>query len=488
MDRSRRQLQRTEEFRSARRSLLAAAAWLRSGRRSLLAGMALLAVLCLPGESSRGLASPPAAGYDPLAARRGYEALTRTPFIPGFWSEGAIDRLWKVWGLPEIPTDYAAAVRQRYGLHPAPYPNDGLPMGLRKTRLLGRPALGVDCMLCHGSSLFGKSYIGLGNQTLDIQALFEDLARADGRSGKLPFTFCNVRGTNEADAFGVYLLGWRNPDLSLRTEWKNLGLLDHSCADVPAWWLMKRKKTIYYTGGMDSRSVRTLMQFMMHPLTLPRDFERAEPAFRDIQQYLLSLEPPKYPFPVDAAKAARGQTLFRQHCARCHGTYGPDGRYPNKIVPLEKIGTDPARHAAVGLPYGEAYSASWFGQEPDGWFFRGKPLRWTPGYQAPPLDGVWATAPYFHNGSVPTLYHVLHSAARPKRFTRSYQTRTEDYDSVHVGWKYQEVDHIPPDLPPLERRKIYDTTQPGRSNAGHTYGDDLTDEERWAIIEYLKTL
>jgi len=45
-----------------------------------------------------------------------------------------------------------------------------------------------------------------------------------------------------------------------------------------------------------------------------------------------------------------------------------------------------------------------------------------------------------------------------------------------------------PKLPGYERRKIYDTTQPGRSNAGHTFGDDLTDPERMAIIEYLKTL
>ena len=78
-----------------------------------------------------------------------------------------------------------------------------------------RKGIGADCMLCHGGSILGKSYVGLGNSTLDIQALFEELAKADGMSGKLPFTFSNVRGTNEAGGFGVYLLGFRNPDLSL---------------------------------------------------------------------------------------------------------------------------------------------------------------------------------------------------------------------------------------------------------------------------------
>jgi hypothetical protein len=110
------------------------------------------------------------------------------------------------------------------------------------------------------------------------------------------------------------------------------------------------------------------------------------------------------------------------------------------------------------------------------------------GYQAPPLDGLWATAPYFHNGSAPTVYHVLNSKARPTRFTRSYQTEVVDYDSVKLGWKYREVGPVDPKLPPRERRKVYDTTQPGRGNGGHTFGDDLTEEQRMAVIEYLKML
>jgi hypothetical protein len=113
----------------------------------------------------------------------------------------------------------------------------------------------------------------------------------------------------------------------------------------------------------------------------------------------------------------------------------------------------------------------------------------TKGYQAPPLDGIWATAPYFHNGSVPTLYDVLNSKSRPQRYTRSFKTDKEDYDFEKVGWKVTLVkDKLPNTAPAIERRKIYDTTLPGRSNAGHTYGDKLTDPERMAIIEYLKTL
>ncbi len=116
-------------------------------------------------------------------------------------------------------------------------------------------------------------------------------------------------------------------------------------------------------------------------------------------------------------------------------------------------------------------------------------LRVTEGYQAPPLDGVWATAPYLHNGSVPTLYDMLNSKSRPKIFTRSFKTGVEDYDQIKVGWKVRELGKpAPANATPYERRRVYDTAQPGRGNQGHTFGDRLTEEERRAVIEYLKTL
>ncbi len=421
-------------------------------------------------------------------SERGYKALTQTPFIPAFWTQNALPTVWKQWGVSAKPADYSEALRDRYGLHPAPYPNDGLPMGFRKAPLLFKTGVGSDCMLCHGGAILGKSYIGLGNSTLDIQSLFSELAMADGRSGKLPFTFSNVRGTNEADGFGVYLLGFRKADLSLKGEWTDLGLRDDICADVPAWWLMKKKKSLYATGGTDARSVRTLMQFMMHPLTTPRDFVKHEPAFRDIQKYLTSMEPPKYPFAIDRAMAAKGAELFSANCAKCHGTYGEKWSYPNKVIALEEIGTDTTRFKGVGPAYGKAYLESWFGQEKNEWA-HGTPIRQTAGYQAPPLDGIWATAPYLHNGSVPTLAGMLNSKARPKLFTRSFRTDEEPYDKINVGWKVKELHTIPSEkLPGIERRKVYDTSKPGRSNAGHTFGDGFTDEERAQVIEYLKTL
>jgi mono/diheme cytochrome c family protein len=422
-------------------------------------------------------------------AERGKKALEERNFVPPSWSLPGYRNVWKQWGLAEPPADFDRAFRERYGLPLAPYPNNGYPMGLREAKGLFGKGLATDCMLCHGGAILGKSYIGLPNSTLDYQAMFEELSAADGRAVKTPFAFSNVRGTTEAGAFAVYLLSFREPDLRLRSEPLDFGLRDDLCEDPPAWWLFKKKRTIYHTGGGDARSVRSLMQFMLSPLNPPSAFEREEATFADIQAYLKTIEPPKYPLPIDAELARKGEQLFLQNCAKCHGTYGKDWTYPNKVVPLAEIGTDPTRYHGLSEKFGRYYNRSWFAQEKQGWLADEYPGKFQPGYQAPPLDGIWATAPYFHNGSVPTVYHVLNSKARPKIFTRSYRTGEEDYDPVKLGWKVQVLERGPdPSVPPLERRRVYDTTRPGRGNGGHPFGDKLSEPERMAVIEYLKTL
>lgn len=433
--------------------------------------------------------SPSVDAAELTPAERGKKALLTTSFIPPAWRQPAYGNAWKHWGLSKKPDDYDKAFRERYGLHPSPYPNDDLPMGMRKSSFLFVRGVSVDCMLCHGGSIMGTSYVGLGNSSLDIQGLFEDLSAAEGRPPDLPFTFSNVRGTSEAGGMAVYLLGFRNPDLSMRTSRKELGLHDDLCEDVPAWWLLKKKKTMYYTGSAHAESVRSKMQFMMTPLTSRADFERHEAAFQDIHQYLLSIQAPKYPLAIDKAVAAKGEKLFITNCSKCHGTYGESPSYPNKVIALDEIGTDPRRFEGFDDAFGEYYNQSWFAKEKAGWFRNGYEAIPTKGYQAPPLDGIWATAPYFHNGSVPTVYQVLNSKARPELFTRSYKTSAADFDPVRLGWKYTQLERpMLKKTSPYENRKVYDTKQSGRKNSGHTYGDDLTEDERMAIIEYLKTL
>jgi mono/diheme cytochrome c family protein len=446
-------------------------------RRVALAGIVILSILPI-------LTAAPAAETN--SAERGKQALLGKCYAPPTMTRAAYDRVWRQWGIKDkpAPADYDRLFRQRYGLHEAPYPNGGLPMGLRPALMpfgLGK-GISMDCLVCHGGSIAGQSYVGLGNAALDYQAFYEEMSAADGRAPRTPFQFCNVRGTNEAGAMAVYLLGYREPNLDRRMQRIDLDLHDDLCEDVPAWWLLKKKQTMYYTGGSDTRSVRSLMQFMMSPLNSGEDIQKAEADFKDIRAFLLTLTPPKYPLPIDRSLASRGEELFQTHCAHCHGTYGETWTYPNKIVPLDKIGTDRHRFDGIARKYGDYYEKTWFNHD--------YPIRETDGYQVPPLDGIWATAPYFHNGSVPTVYHVLNSKARPKIFTRSYRTDLDAYDSVKLGWKVDALSEHPDPkkLPPVEYRKIYDTSRIGRGNGGHTFGDKLSEAERMAVIEYLKTL
>lgn len=98
-------------------------------------------------------------------------------------------------------------------------------------------------------------------------------------------------------------------------------------------------------------------------------------------------------------------------------------------------------------------------------------------YKSRPLDGVWATAPFLHNGSVPTLYDLLLPAEqRPK----SFRVGTREFDPVRVGYRTDEAPG---------NGFLFDTSKRGNGNMGHEYGvAKLSDEQRWALVEYMKTL
>src|SRR5262249_22691858 len=115
------------------------------------------------------------------AVERGRKALLGRAFNPPAFSFQAYDNVWKVWGLKEKPADFDRQFRERYGLHEAPYPNGGYPMGLREARGLLGKGLTTDCLACHGGSIAGKSYVGLGNASADYHALNVEVAEADGR-------------------------------------------------------------------------------------------------------------------------------------------------------------------------------------------------------------------------------------------------------------------------------------------------------------------
>ena len=153
---------------------------------------------------------------------------------------------------------------------------------------------------------------------------------------------------------------------------------------------------------------------------------------------------------------------------------------------LDEIGTDRARFDSLAAQERLDLNDSWFAGDATARAAADLAGRETPvGYVAPPLDGIWASAPYLHNGSVPTLWHLLHPAARPVVWKRS----PTGYDRVKMGLEVEEMPAMPAGkLLPSQRRRHFDTRRPGKSAAGHDFPDALTEDEKTAVLEYLKTL
>src|SRR5262245_5751551 len=120
--------------------------------------LSLFCLLLLAAPGSAAEPRPPAS-----SAERGRKALLETNFIPPSMTLVAYENVWKQWGLKQKPArdEFDRLFRERYGLHPAPYPNNGYPMGLREGSLLFGLGKGVvqDCLICHGGSIAGQSYI-----------------------------------------------------------------------------------------------------------------------------------------------------------------------------------------------------------------------------------------------------------------------------------------------------------------------------------------
>jgi hypothetical protein len=201
------------------------------------------------------------------------------------------------------------------------------------------------------------------------------------------------------------------------------------------------------------------------------------------------LKPPTWPSdilgPVNQAKAKAGEKIYNDTCRDCH---------QNRLYALSDVGTDPRRANSFGQPVAgnkpfpiaikpilDGLKARAFSDDgisaADQASMDANPVVWraTGQYLARPLAGVWATAPYLHNGSVPTLWHLLHPAQRPAKFivgNREYDPAKLGYSTTGSGW-------------------TFDTSQPGNSNVGHTgerYGTNLTEDQKATLLEYLKTI
>lgn len=458
---------------------------------------------------------------------RGFDFLTNHALLPSDFDQEVFDDLWRSWPEPlkSRAADASVAERRamafdRYGLTPRPDATNPTTDTNNSSTSVAKPAAPepttdgredpglplqyvvdeegnwtMNCFSCHGGSVYGRPTPGAPNNRFALQTLTEEVRSTKFRLGKplgrmelgsLIIPLGTTHGTTNAVVFGMGLMHYRDDDLNVvqRTPVS----FTHHDMDAPPWWYFYRRPYIYIDGFAE-KGHRGLMQFTLVPENDASFYPENEDSFRDVYAYLSSLRPPKYPESIDPALAEKGQHLFEQTCAECHGTYGHASdaesiaAYPNRMVPIDEIGTDPVRHHALTVAGRERYSRSWFANagEPD----EQTTLTDPKGYVAPPLDGVWASAPYFHNGSVPTLWHVLHPSERPTVWRRT----SEAMDVRKIGLTVEEVERVPLEEPDVAiRRGYFDTRRFGKSAAGHDYPDALDEDEKLAVLEYLKTL
>lgn len=228
-----------------------------------------------------------------------------------------------------------------------------------------------------------------------------------------------------------------------------------------------------------------------------------------VANFLSGLPPAPYPFDVDMRSARRGELLFKENCSVCHRPHN------DALYQYRDIGTDLNRASVLndealklfvagfaascntpdfhykGLNGDAVYPCKMTGDE----VIIGRTTPSNSGYVTSVLDGVWARAPYLHNGSVPTLYHLLAPSERPSQFLRG--SIEFDRDNVGFAWDVAKTGRLADFAPTL---MVYDTTRDGHSNAGHDRNlviDGKLRRLNWSgpqyaeqvkdLIEYLKT-
>lgn len=364
----------------------------------------------------------------------------------------------------------------------------------------GELVVAPNCLQCHSQVFDGKLVVGMGNSFSDFtvnrlstaliaEKMMKNLTGTNAKKYEAaknfidalkvisPNLITSTKGVNLADALAAMLVAHRNPQT---LQWSDSSLMPMPTeiipTDVPAWWLLKKKNAMFYNGFGRGDFGRFLMASNLLTVSDTSEAREVDSHFNDVLSFIYSIDAPKYPKPVDEKLAANGKKVFAATCSSCHGTYGDGGKYPNLLIPENIIQTDSSLYTSN---YSSPQFVDWFNKS---WFTTGDhPARLVPyrGYIAPPLDGVWATAPYLHNGSVPNLETMLNSKIRPAYWQRSFSRPSYNYQIP--GWNFEVKNEA-------GSSEVYNTTLKGYSNSGHYFGDKLNNKERTAVIEYLKTL
>jgi processive rubber oxygenase RoxA-like protein len=403
-------------------------------------------------------------------------------------------------------------------------PGHDLPVGVSRRRRIGIDHVGLNCAVCHTSTvrdtptasprvvpgmpaaeldlqafvqfvldctldnrLTAEAVLGHVKQMRDPPSLFErTLIRFGGLVDRVKVQTLALRNRiapileDRVPKWGRGRVDTFNPYKAIQFNWR----LDRlppdeivGASDFPSLWNQKPREGmhLHWDGDNDSVDERNLSAALGAGVT-PVTVDHA--ALKRVRDWIWTLPPPKYPYPIDQALASRGAGVYQQHCLLCHaGSRFRDGVVEGSLVgqidDIDRIGTD--RHRLDSYTY--VFASNQYALYPESQY-RFTHFRKTRGYANQPLDGIWLRGPYLHNGSVPTLRALLDAPdQRPKVFYRGYDL----FDRAGVGfvWNVKEA----------SGRAFfeYNTALPGNGNGGHLYGTNLPDADKQAIVEYLKT-
>jgi hypothetical protein len=352
-------------------------------------------------------------------------------------------------------------------------PGKKLPIGVSQRNVQGMDRIFLNCAVCHVGTWRAKPedpptiVLGMGANTIDLQAferfLFQCVTDERFTPERILTAIEKIGGrldrfdTEALRKLGVYLM--RDRVLLLRDRFSFMdrepdcgpGRVDTfnppkvlmnfpmnkvserewvgNC-DLPSIWLQRPREGMWlHWDGNCNRVQERNRSAAFGTGAQPPSLDRT--LMKRVEDFIMDATPPPYPFPIDQAKAARGEPLYREHCASCHGKNGRDfaGELVGKVTPIDapNLRTDRWRLDSYTheLAAGQNQLYAEYGDE------RFSHFRKTFGYANAPLDGLWLRAPYLHNGSVPTLRDLLEpSAQRPTVFHRGYDV----YDPVRVGW------------------------------------------------------
>jgi mono/diheme cytochrome c family protein len=491
--------------------------------RVFLAGMALatlIAVILVTWAFASVRADTPET-YDDIAAHYKYGSIGSEPGVSLLNPVGGVlPPYWVFKNLPDICPEKLPGGYASLGF--VYEPGRDLPIGVSRRRRLGLDQVGLNCATCHTGTVRDapdaapRIMLGMPSHQLDLQAFvqfvlectLDNRLTADNIRGRLPksggpslFERALLRAglvdrlkiqtlalrnriapilTDRLPRWGRGRVDTFNPYKAIQFNWSLDALPETElvgAADYPSLWNQGPREGmhLHWDGDNDSVDERNLSASLgagVTPVTVDHT------ALKRVRDWIWKLPPPAYPYAIDKALSTQGAAVYAQRCLQCHADHRfRDGVKAGTRVGLvedaDQIGTD--RHRLDS--YTAEFATNQYALYPDSQY-RFTHFRKTNGYANQPLDGIWARAPYLHNGSVPTLRDLLEAPAnRPAVFYRGYDL----FDRERVGF----VSTVPSVSGQTFFR--YDTSVPGNSREGHVYGTTLSDADKRAIVEYLKT-